>query len=335
MGGKLALANVSLEVPPGVVFALLGENGAGKTTAIRIMLGLAEPNAGQAEVLGSTADKQGLEIRQRVGYVPERPTLYEWMTVEEIGWFTAGFYGAGFLPEYAGLVGQIRPAAAKEAQNALEGDAGQGGAVVGWPTSRNCWSSTSRPPGWTPWSAASSWRAWWIGRRTGQTVFLVEPSDRRGGAGGRHRGHPRRGSYPGRETGNLKEQVREVTLTLTGNEEPPRALGGEVLRECRRCGNGRGSSETWPRTCWRDCVGVPPSRPWRFQHPASRKFSSAICGVNRRRKKIGQARGFAVNALIFTRLLWKEYRLQRGFWLEHRGPGVSPHAFGVGRCVAR
>ena len=94
-------------MPPGVVFALLGENGAGKTTAIRIMLGLAEPNSGQAEVLGLGSAKQGLQIRQRVGYVPERPTLYEWMTVEEIGWFTAGFYGPGFLPEYAKLVAQF------------------------------------------------------------------------------------------------------------------------------------------------------------------------------------------------------------------------------------
>jgi ABC-2 type transport system ATP-binding protein len=106
-GGEVALDQVSLEVPPGVVFALLGENGAGKTTAIRIMLGLAEANAGGAEVLGLPSAKQGLAIRQRVGYVPERPTLYEWMTVEEIGWFTAGFYAPGFLPEYARLVAQF------------------------------------------------------------------------------------------------------------------------------------------------------------------------------------------------------------------------------------
>ncbi len=106
-GSETALDAVSLEVPPGVVFALLGENGAGKTTAIRIMLGLAEPNSGSAEVLGLSSAKKGLEIRQRVGYVPERPTLYDWMTVEEIGWFTAGFYGAGFLPEYARLAAQF------------------------------------------------------------------------------------------------------------------------------------------------------------------------------------------------------------------------------------
>jgi ABC-2 type transport system ATP-binding protein len=51
-GRELALDRVSLEVPPGVVFALLGENGAGKTTAIRILLGLARATAGRAEVLG-------------------------------------------------------------------------------------------------------------------------------------------------------------------------------------------------------------------------------------------------------------------------------------------
>jgi ABC-2 type transport system ATP-binding protein len=106
-GAEFALDDVSFEVPPGVVFALLGENGAGKTTAIRIMLGLALANSGEAEVLGMRSLSQGLQIRQRVGYVAERPTLYPWMTVEEIGWFTAGFYGPGFLPEYVKLATQF------------------------------------------------------------------------------------------------------------------------------------------------------------------------------------------------------------------------------------
>jgi ABC-2 type transport system ATP-binding protein len=103
-GADLALDNVSFDVPGGVVFALLGENGAGKTTAIRIMLGLADPDSGRAEVLGLPSATQGIDIRRRVGYVPERPTLYEWMTVDEIGWFTAGFHGGEFLPEYARLI---------------------------------------------------------------------------------------------------------------------------------------------------------------------------------------------------------------------------------------
>lgn len=103
-GSLVALDELSLDVPPGVVFALLGENGAGKTTCIRVMLGLVEPDAGRAEVLGLDSRQDSLEIRRRVGYVAERPTLYEWMTVHEIGWFASGFYGAEFLPRYSELV---------------------------------------------------------------------------------------------------------------------------------------------------------------------------------------------------------------------------------------
>jgi ABC-type multidrug transport system ATPase subunit len=95
-GNQAALDGVKLEVPSGTVFALLGENGAGKTTAIRLMLGLAEPTSGEVRVLGMDSAREGLAIRRRVGYLSERPTLYEWMTAQEIGWFTAGFYADGF-----------------------------------------------------------------------------------------------------------------------------------------------------------------------------------------------------------------------------------------------
>lgn len=99
-GSEVALAGVTFEVPPGTVFALLGENGAGKTTAIRIMLGLAGADQGESTVLGMQSRSCGERIRQRVGYVPERPTLYDWMTVREIGWFAAGFYPDGYLTRY-------------------------------------------------------------------------------------------------------------------------------------------------------------------------------------------------------------------------------------------
>ncbi len=102
-GSQTALDHVSLEVPPGTVFALLGENGAGKTTAIRVLLGLTDPDEGKATVLGIDSARHGHDVRSRVGYVPERPTLYEWMTVSEIGWFTAGFYGSGFFQRYLHL----------------------------------------------------------------------------------------------------------------------------------------------------------------------------------------------------------------------------------------
>jgi len=106
-GRNTALNNISLEVPRGVVFALLGENGAGKTTTIKLLLGLEEASAGKVEVLGLDSRQEGTEIRRRVGYVPERPALYEWMSATEIGWFTAGFYANGFEHEYCTLLKQF------------------------------------------------------------------------------------------------------------------------------------------------------------------------------------------------------------------------------------
>lgn len=107
-GGQLALDRVSLEVPAGVVFAILGENGAGKSTAIKIMLGLAEAEQGTAKVLGCNSATHGVEIRRRIGYVAERPTLYEWLSVEQIGWFTAGFYPDGFEAGFRRLAEQFQ-----------------------------------------------------------------------------------------------------------------------------------------------------------------------------------------------------------------------------------
>jgi len=106
-GSNTALDKFSIEVPRGVVFALLGENGAGKTTTIKLLLGLEEADSGSIEVLGLDSRREGAEIRRRVGYVPEQPALYEWMTASEIGWFAAGFYPPGFEHEYRTLLQQF------------------------------------------------------------------------------------------------------------------------------------------------------------------------------------------------------------------------------------
>ncbi|MEM8670251.1 MAG: ABC transporter ATP-binding protein [Planctomycetota bacterium] len=103
-GRTKALDHVSLEIPSGVVFALLGENGAGKTTLIRILTGFLKPDEGSATVLGHSSIKNGLEIRRKIGYVSDAPALYEWMTAEEIGWFTSAFYDESFPDRYLELL---------------------------------------------------------------------------------------------------------------------------------------------------------------------------------------------------------------------------------------
>jgi ABC-2 type transport system ATP-binding protein len=75
-----AVDNLSLEVPTGIVFGFLGPNGAGKTTTIRLLLGLLEPNGGQAEVLGLDLRTQAGRIREQVGALLENDGLYERLT---------------------------------------------------------------------------------------------------------------------------------------------------------------------------------------------------------------------------------------------------------------
>ncbi len=86
----VALDSLDLAVPEGRISAFLGPNGSGKTTTIRILLGLARPTAGEAFVFDkpATEESSSLEIRQRVGYVSEDKRLYPYMTGEQILDFT-------------------------------------------------------------------------------------------------------------------------------------------------------------------------------------------------------------------------------------------------------
>jgi ABC-2 type transport system ATP-binding protein len=99
-GGRAVVDRLSLTIPKGAIFALLGENGAGKTTTLRMLTGLSPADAGRAAILGQDCWRDAEKLRRRVGYVPERPRFYDWMTVAEIGWFAAGFHAQGFLPRY-------------------------------------------------------------------------------------------------------------------------------------------------------------------------------------------------------------------------------------------
>jgi ABC-2 type transport system ATP-binding protein len=82
-GAREVLRGLSFVVKPGEVYALLGRNGEGKTTAIRILLGFLEPHAGEARLLGERCDALPLAVRGRVGYVSEGHRLYAEMRVRE------------------------------------------------------------------------------------------------------------------------------------------------------------------------------------------------------------------------------------------------------------
>ena len=106
-GNTQALDNINLDVPEGTVFALLGENGAGKSTLIRILTGFLDPDQGEAAVLGKSSKSDALEIRRQIGYVSDSPALYDWMTVDEIGWFTSGFYDDSFLKIFRNTINEF------------------------------------------------------------------------------------------------------------------------------------------------------------------------------------------------------------------------------------
>ena len=91
-GGRVAVDHVSLTVARGEAFALVGPDGAGKTTTMRLLVGLMDPDEGRVEVLGFDAVTQGDQVRGHIGYMPQRFGLYDDLTVSENVAFYADLY---------------------------------------------------------------------------------------------------------------------------------------------------------------------------------------------------------------------------------------------------
>jgi ABC-2 type transport system ATP-binding protein len=92
-GSFKAVDDISFEVPEGKIFGFLGPNGSGKSTTIRMLCGVITPTEGTARVLGYDVKKESEKIKQSIGYMSQRFSLYEDLTVSENLDFYAGIYG--------------------------------------------------------------------------------------------------------------------------------------------------------------------------------------------------------------------------------------------------
>ncbi|AIB22500.1 ABC-type multidrug transport system, ATPase component [Brucella suis bv. 2] len=148
--GKVTVVDhVSMTVAEGEIVGFLGPNGSGKTTTIRIMCGLLTPDEGEGQVLGYDLRTEGLKIKREVGYMTQRFSFYEDLTIAENLEFVARLY-------------KLDPVKDHVAQTLDElGLTTRGGQLAGtlsggWRlppascTSRNCFCWTSQPRVWTP-----------------------------------------------------------------------------------------------------------------------------------------------------------------------------------------
>jgi ABC-2 type transport system ATP-binding protein len=94
-GKARALDGVDLTVPEGSVFGFLGPNGAGKTTTLRVLAGLARPTAGSARVLGHDVVDEADAVHALIGYLPDVPGFYGWMTAREFLELSGRLFGLG------------------------------------------------------------------------------------------------------------------------------------------------------------------------------------------------------------------------------------------------
>jgi len=94
--GETAVNAIDLEVPEGCIFGFIGPSGSGKTTTVRLLMGLYEPDGGEASVLGTRPDHFSRQDRERIGYLPQLFVLYPDLTVWENMNFAASLYGVGF-----------------------------------------------------------------------------------------------------------------------------------------------------------------------------------------------------------------------------------------------
>src|SRR3954464_5280989 len=91
-GSFTAVDNIDLDVPRGELFGFLGPNGAGKTTTLRMIAGILKPTGGTVEIAGIDLQKNPIAAKMKLGFIPDRPFIYEKLTGAEFLRFVAGLY---------------------------------------------------------------------------------------------------------------------------------------------------------------------------------------------------------------------------------------------------
>jgi ABC-2 type transport system ATP-binding protein len=122
-GKILAVDNVELEIKPGEIFGLLGPNGSGKSTALKMLLGLVQPDAGLVEVFGVDVKRDPVAVKRQVGYVPESPRLYEFLT---------GLEYLDFIGDVFGMTAEEKRERISEYLKALELEGREGDMISGY-----------------------------------------------------------------------------------------------------------------------------------------------------------------------------------------------------------
>jgi len=106
-GSLTVLDRLSLQVNPGDVYGFLGRNGAGKSTTIRLLMGISQLDGGSIMLFGNKAGPNKPRLRQRIGYVAQEQHFYPWMTPSMLGDFVKGFYPGWSKQRYATLMARF------------------------------------------------------------------------------------------------------------------------------------------------------------------------------------------------------------------------------------
>src|SRR5499427_10100432 len=108
-GAKVALNDISFSIPPGQICGLLGPNGAGKTTLFRLLMGILKATEGALIVDGSDAFDDRVEVKRLVGFLPDEPVFYSYLSGREILELSAGMHGL----DVQAAMNRISPVSAK------------------------------------------------------------------------------------------------------------------------------------------------------------------------------------------------------------------------------